>query len=146
MTVYVSKGLHERGSPETQLACGQGRCVRRAFCWPAGWASGRIKGACVVVALDVDRMQLAHASIPPPVQGGEISCMTAHTPIPGMIDGIRRMLRTREYSPKTEKAYLSWITRFLRFHDSPDWRSLDQKHARGVPASPLFERGIGAEV
>ena len=69
--------------------------------------------------------------------------MAEHTPIPGMIDGIRRMLRTRGYSQKTEKAYLSWIRRFLRFHDSPHWRSLEQKHADAFLYHLTAGEGLG---
>lgn len=69
--------------------------------------------------------------------------MTEHTPIPGMIDGIRRILRTRAYSPTTEKAYLSWITRFLRFHNSPHWRSLDKGHAEEFLHHLTSSEGLG---
>ncbi|WP_198133491.1 phage integrase N-terminal SAM-like domain-containing protein [Chloroflexus aggregans] len=27
------------------------------------------------------------------------------------------MLRVKHYSPRTEEAYVDWITRFIRFHD-----------------------------
>ncbi|MGH7463014.1 MAG: phage integrase N-terminal SAM-like domain-containing protein, partial [Longimicrobiales bacterium] len=41
------------------------------------------------------------------------------------------MMRTREYSPKTERSYFGWIRRFLRFHgrtvDHPD--TLAAEHA-----------------
>jgi integron integrase len=33
-----------------------------------------------------------------------------------ILDELRRMIRTREYSPKTERSYIGWIRRFLRFH------------------------------
>ncbi|MEX2284498.1 MAG: site-specific integrase [Gemmatimonadota bacterium] len=33
-----------------------------------------------------------------------------------LLDEIRRTVRTREYSLKTERSYLSWVRRFLRFH------------------------------
>lgn len=60
--------------------------------------------------------------------------MEGHTSIPRMIDGIRRVLRTRGYSRRTRKAYLNWIRRFLRFHDSPHWRSLSGAHAEAFLA------------
>ncbi|MGH8429234.1 MAG: phage integrase N-terminal SAM-like domain-containing protein, partial [Solimonas sp.] len=41
-----------------------------------------------------------------------------------ILDQLRRMLRTREYSLRTERSYAGWIRRFLRFHgktaDHPD--------------------------
>jgi integron integrase len=33
-----------------------------------------------------------------------------------LLDALRRAIRTRGYSPKTEKAYLGWVRRFLAFH------------------------------
>lgn len=55
--------------------------------------------------------------------------MANHTPIGPMIDGIRRIMRTRGYSPRTEDSYLRWIERFLRFHDRPHWKTLLGVHA-----------------
>ncbi len=36
---------------------------------------------------------------------------------PRLLDRVRNRLRTRHYSPRTEKAYVSWIRRFILFHD-----------------------------
>ena len=36
---------------------------------------------------------------------------------PRLLDRLRQTLRTRHYSPRTEKAYVSWIRRFVLFHD-----------------------------
>ena len=35
---------------------------------------------------------------------------------PRLLDAVRQAIRTRHYSPQTEKAYVSWIRRFVRFH------------------------------
>ena len=35
---------------------------------------------------------------------------------PRLLDRVRNRLRTRHYSPRTEKAYVSWIRRFILFH------------------------------
>lgn len=35
---------------------------------------------------------------------------------PRLLDLVRRALRTRHYSPRTEAAYVGWIRRFVRFH------------------------------
>lgn len=40
--------------------------------------------------------------------------MTKDTP--RLLDHTRTILRRKHYSPRTERAYLSWIRRFLRFH------------------------------
>ena len=34
-----------------------------------------------------------------------------------LLDRVRMDLRTRHYSPRTEKAYVGWIRRFILFHD-----------------------------
>jgi hypothetical protein len=34
-----------------------------------------------------------------------------------LLDRVRKELRSRHYSIKTEKAYLSWIKRFILFHN-----------------------------
>lgn len=34
-----------------------------------------------------------------------------------LMDEVRDALRTRHYSPRTEKAYCHWITRYIRFHN-----------------------------
>lgn len=34
-----------------------------------------------------------------------------------LLDQVRDELRTRRYSPRTEKAYCHWIARYIRFHD-----------------------------
>jgi integrase len=35
---------------------------------------------------------------------------------PRLLDQVRQSLRTRHYSPRTEKAYVAWIRRFILFH------------------------------
>ena len=45
--------------------------------------------------------------------------ISSHPPGQGklkLLDRVRAELRTRHYSPRTEEAYLSWITRYIRFH------------------------------
>jgi integron integrase len=36
---------------------------------------------------------------------------------PKLLDQVREAIRTRHYSPKTEKAYVHWIKRFIFFHN-----------------------------
>lgn len=38
------------------------------------------------------------------------------TSTPRLLDGVRAEIRLRHYSFRTEKAYVEWIVRFLRFH------------------------------
>jgi integron integrase len=35
---------------------------------------------------------------------------------PRLIDQVRRAIKVRHYSPRTEKAYVGWIVRYVRFH------------------------------
>ncbi len=35
---------------------------------------------------------------------------------PRLLDQVRRALRIRHYSPRTESAYAHWIVRYIRFH------------------------------
>jgi len=35
---------------------------------------------------------------------------------PRLLDELRRALRARHYSPRTEKAYCHWVARYVRFH------------------------------
>jgi hypothetical protein len=35
---------------------------------------------------------------------------------PRLLDQVRLAIRTRHYSPRTEKAYVRWIIRFILFH------------------------------
>ena len=43
---------------------------------------------------------------------------------PRLLDQIRQRLRVLHYSKRTEKAYVDWVQRFLRFHRTADgtWR------------------------
>jgi hypothetical protein len=38
-------------------------------------------------------------------------------PPPRLLDRVRAALRTRHCSPRTEKAYVGWIRRYIFFHD-----------------------------
>lgn len=39
-------------------------------------------------------------------------------PIPTLLDRVHQMIRKRHYSARTDKAYVHWIMRFLRFHQN----------------------------
>jgi integron integrase len=49
---------------------------------------------------------------------------------PKLLDRVRRTCRRRQYSYHTEKAYVRWITRFVRFHDTTHPRHLDADAVR----------------
>ena len=50
---------------------------------------------------------------------------------PLLSDVVRRQLRARHYSPRTESAYLGWIRRYVRFHG--------RRHPRELGAAGLSE-------
>lgn len=60
---------------------------------------------------------------------------------------MRRVLRTREYSPKTERAYAKWVERLLTFHgstvDQPD--DLDAGHATAFLEHLATKRRLSAK-
>lgn len=54
-----------------------------------------------------------------------VACVTP-TPAqpPKLLDQVRQTLRRRHYSRRTEEAYVSWIRRYIRFHDLTHPRAL----------------------
>ena len=54
---------------------------------------------------------------------------------PKLLDQMRDKLRVLHYAWKTEKSYVAWVERFLRFH----------KERRVAPIAALGYRGGGAE-
>lgn len=42
-----------------------------------------------------------------------------------VVDRLREAIRTRHYSARTERAYVAWVRRYLRFHGQRHPRDLD---------------------
>ena len=59
-----------------------------------------------------------------------------------LIGQLRRGLRLRRYSPRTEEAYVSWVRRFVRFHDMRHPRQLGAAEVRAF----LSELAVGRRV
>ena len=57
---------------------------------------------------------------------------TPPSPSPTLIEEVRRVLRLHHYSIHTERAYVEWIVRFVRFHRM-------QSRADLVPAEAKIE-------
>jgi len=51
-----------------------------------------------------------------PVLPARPAAAAAAPPSPRLIPTVRRAFRLRHYSQRTEKAYVSWIRRFIRYH------------------------------
>jgi hypothetical protein len=49
---------------------------------------------------------------------------------PRLLDRVRQALRARHYSPRTEKSYVSWILRYILFHESTDVQANKSKSRR----------------
>jgi integron integrase len=69
----------------------------------------------------------------PPASGAE----------PKLLNRIRRALRMRHYSPRTEEAYVSWIRRFIVFHGKRHPRELGEAKVSAFVSS-LAMRGVSA--
>ena len=57
-----------------------------------------------------------------------INNSAAVVPKPKLFDEVRRKLRLKHYSLRTEQAYLYWIRRYIHFNDRRHPRELDGKH------------------
>lgn len=55
---------------------------------------------------------------------------------PRLLDRVRQTIRARHYSPRTEKAYVGWIRRFVRFHRMRHPREM------GAPEITQFLSGL----
>ena len=57
------------------------------------------------------------SKVPAPWPTDQRETHSAAPPKRRILDRVRDEIRTRHYSPRTEKAYVSWIKRFIFFHD-----------------------------
>jgi integron integrase len=65
-------------------------------------------------------------------------------PAPKLLDVVRDHLRTHHYSPRTERAYLQWIRRFIRFHKGHHPRDLRGKEVEAFLTYLAVERKVTA--
>lgn len=57
---------------------------------------------------------------------------------------VQRSLRTQHYALATEKAYLEWLERFVRFHDDKDPRETGTDEVRAFLEHLALERNVSA--
>lgn len=62
-----------------------------------------------------------------------------------LLERVRRLVRTRHYSPRTEEAYLGWIRRFLKYRGSGPVRRIETEEARRYLAHLANERRLAAK-
>jgi hypothetical protein len=61
-----------------------------------------------------------------PSDRATITVRSVETPKPKLLDQVRESMRTRHYSPRTEKTYVHWIKRFIFFHDKRHPREMGE--------------------
>lgn len=59
-----------------------------------------------------------------------------------LLEAVRRALRERRYSAKTEQAYVHWIRRFVSFHGRRHPKDLDAEHVRVFLSSLAIEARV----
>ena len=62
---------------------------------------------------------------------------------PKLLDRVRQAIRLRHYSQRTEQAYVSWIRRFIVFHEKRHPRDLGEQEVTAFLSS-LATRGVSA--
>ncbi|HEU5262329.1 MAG TPA: integron integrase [Gemmatimonadales bacterium] len=63
---------------------------------------------------------------------------------PTLLTELRRALRLRHYSRRTEAAYVAWVRRFVRFSDLRHPRELGQAHVTRFLSSLAVDRRVSA--
>jgi integron integrase len=71
--------------------------------------------------------------------------MARYPDIDATLERTRRAIRAREYSPRTEDAYLGWIRRFLRFHDARRAETLTRRDVERFMVHLATERRLAAK-
>jgi len=63
---------------------------------------------------------------------------------PKLLDRVRQVCQRRQYSYHTEKAYVRWVIRFVRFHDTTHPRHLNEDDIRAFLSHLASERNVAA--
>jgi integron integrase len=63
---------------------------------------------------------------------------------PRLLDQVRASLRARHYSPRTERAYLGWIRRFILFHGKRHPETMGEAEIGGYLSSLASEGKVSA--
>lgn len=63
---------------------------------------------------------------------------------PRLLDQVRAELRLRHYSPRTEKAYLAWVLRYVRHHGTRHPRELGAEHVTAFLTHLATEQKVSA--
>lgn len=71
----------------------------------------------------------------------------AQTPLcksQGLVKQVRQRMRVRHYSPRTEKNYIFWIKRFVRYHDSRHPEEMGEDEITSFLSHLATERKVAA--
>lgn len=63
---------------------------------------------------------------------------------PKLLDEVRNVLRTKHYSIETEKSYISWIIRFIRFHKLKHPREMREREINAFLTHLAVDREVSA--
>lgn len=63
---------------------------------------------------------------------------------PGLFERLRQELRVRHYSPRTERAYVGWVRRFVNFHQRRHPRELGSEAIEQFLGALVSERRLAA--
>ena len=66
------------------------------------------------------------------------------TPPPRLLDAVREQIRLRHYSLRTERTYVDWIRRFIRFHGKRHPRELGAEHVTAFLSALANEGKVAA--
>jgi integron integrase len=67
----------------------------------------------------------------------------AGTP-PKLLERLRRRIRLRHYSPRTEKAYVRWVVRYVRFHGTRDPATMGEREVAAFLTDLAVRRNVSA--
>jgi len=70
--------------------------------------------------------------------------MSSSRQSPKLLDRVRRTCRRQQFSLHTERAYVRWIIRYVRFHDTTHPRHLDEADIRTFLNHLATDRNVAA--
>jgi integron integrase len=80
----------------------------------------------------------------PPIPQSHLDAAPDPTKSLRLLEIVRRSLRDRRYSPRTQRAYVQWIRRFVLFHDRRHPKDLGAEHVRQFLSSLANEAAVSA--
>jgi integron integrase len=108
---------------------------------PRGWLLQRAGTGFVLAPVVRPR---PFVTIVPPVEAVTDDRRSPVAPVRDAISAVRVVLRTRHYSPRTEKSYLGWVRRFLSVHSDRDFGSLGASEVTQFLSALALGRHVGA--